>query len=458
MLIAKEKEIFKALSLLEALPLTIEALSWIESEGLNEKTAISKATKQLNIEEPKILKLSHMIVFETIKRKNFIDEVIFTELPVETFSTLSFGVKNFLRIYVYWMKFRKASIKEAFSLVKCGREILGWKTFNKIELLLGKILSINLNEILKNKDEEEKIALKTFHPKWFVKYCIKLMGKSQALKFFKTNLKFKKVYLRLNTLKGKEEELKKKIESEGVKLEKVTNFPYVYFLKKAEKPLVKLEAYADGLFYIQDKSSCLAVLAANPKPGDVVIDACAAPGGKTSFLAQLMSNEGKIYSLDYSKERVKLWIKEMNRMNVKNSMMILCDLTKHIPLKIEADIVLLDPPCTGTGTLMKNPSMKWKITFPLIKKFQNIQFKMLENCSRLVKANGTLIYSTCSITLEENELLIERFLKLNPNFKLISINSFIGFPGFRSKNLCKRLYPHTNESEGFFIAKMKKEF
>jgi 16S rRNA (cytosine967-C5)-methyltransferase len=446
------------LSLLEALSLAIEALSWMESEGLSEKTALNKAYKQLNIKEAKALKLAHMIVLETIKRKNFIEEVILREVPIEAFSKLSFGLKNFLRIYVYWLKFKKASVKEAFSLINYAREILGWKSFNNIELAFGKILIVNLNEILKEKKEEERIALKTFHPKWLVKYCIKLMGKPQALKFFEANMKFKHVYLRLNTLKGDEEELKRKIESEGVELEELKGLTHVYLLRKTVKPLVKLEAYSKGFFYIQDKSSCLAVLAANPKPRDIIIDACAAPGGKTSFLAQLMENKGKIYSLDYSKERVKVWLIEMNRMNVKNSEVVLCDLTKPIPLKIEADIVLLDPPCTGTGTLMKNPSMKWRINPYLIKKFQKLQFKLLENCSKLVKVNGSLIYSTCSITLEENELLIEKFLKLNPNFKLSLIKPFIGLPGFRSQNLCQRLYPHIHESEGFFIAKMEREF
>lgn len=450
--------IFKALSLSEALPLAIESLSWMESEGLNEKTAITKAVNQLGVKKPEVLKLAYMIVFETIKRKNFIDEIIFTELPKEVLSTLSFGIKNFLRIYVYWMKFKKSSIKEAFSLIKCCRNILGWRNFEKIELLLGRVLSVNLTEFLRNKLEEEKIALKFFHPKWFVNYCIKLLGKPQTLKLLKANLEFKKVYLRLNTLKGDEEELKKQIENEGVKLEKVKFFPYVYLLKETKKPLVNLKSYINGLFYIQDKSSCFSVLAANPKPGDIVIDACAAPGGKTSFLAQLMNNRGSIYSLEYSKKRVKVWLTEMNRMNVKNAIMILCDLTKFIPLKIEADIVLLDPPCTGTGTLMKTPSMKWRVTHSLIKKFQEIQFKMLKNCSKLVRVDGTLIYSTCSITLEENEALIEKFLKLNPNFKLVSINPFVGSPGFRGQNLCRRLYPHIHESEGFFIAKMKREF
>jgi len=446
------------LPLLEAFPLAIEALSWIESEGLSEKAALAKAYKQLNIKKIEVLKLAYMIILETIKRRNFIEEIILKNMPAETFSKLSFGLKNFLRIYVYWMKFKKNSFKKAVSLINYVREIFGWRSFNEIELALGKILTTNLNEVLKEKSEEEKIALKTFHPKWFVEYCIKLMGKPQALNFFKANMNFKHVYLRLNTLKGNEEELKRKIESEGVELEELKDLAHVYLLKKTIKPLVKLEAYSKGLFYIQDKSSCLAVLAANPKPGSVIIDACAAPGGKTSFLAQLMENKGKIYSLDYSKERVKVWLMEMKRMNVKNSEMILCDITKPIPLKIEADTVLLDPPCTGTGTLMKNPSMKWRITPSLIKKFQSIQFKMLENCSKLVKVNGSLIYSTCSITLEENEFLIEKFLKLNPNFKLASIKPFIGSLGFRGQNLCQRLYPHIHESEGFFIAKIEREF
>lgn len=446
------------MALSEALTLAIEALSWMELEGLSERSALAKASRQLGIKRLESLRLAHMIILETVKRRNFIDRIIHQEVPPKSFSGLKLGVKSFLRIYVYWVKFKKPSLQEAVSLVRLGRKILGSKELREVELALGRLLLVDPRRTLRESGEEERVALKTGHPAWLVKYCFKSFGKPWALKFFESNERFKRVYLRINTLKGDEEDLKAKVEEEGVELEKIEGLKHVYSLRGTRKPLTKLASYRKGFFYIQDKSSCFAALATAPRPGDTVVDACAAPGGKTSLLAQLMENEGEIYSLDYSKERMDLWRREMVRMGVECAEPILCDVTKPLPLKLEADAVILDPPCTGTGTLMKVPSMRWRLNPSMLKRFQGIQFSMLKNCSECVKVGGKLVYSTCSITLEENELLIEKFLKLHPNFALVPVEPPMGSPGFRGQSLCRRLYPHLHGSEGFFIAKMEREY
>lgn len=447
------------MALSEALTLAIETLSWMELDGLSERSAFVKASRQLGIGRLESLKLAHMIVLETVKRRNFIDRIIHQEVTPENFAKLTLGIKNFLRIYVYWTKFKKPSLQEAVSLAKLGRKILGSKELKEVELALGRLLPVDPKRILREcGSEEERVALRTGHPTWLVNYCFKFFGKPRALKFFEFNARFKHVYLRVNTLKGDEGDLRGEIEEEGVELEEVEGLKHVYLLKGTRRPLTKLASYRRGFFHIQDKSSCFAALATAPRPGDAVVDACAAPGGKTSFLAQLMENKGRIYSLDYSKERMDLWRKEMVRMGVKNAEPILCDVTKPLPLKLEADAVILDPPCTGTGALMKVPSMRWKFSPRMLKRFQGIQLSMLENCSRCVKVGGKLVYSTCSITLEENELLIEKFLKFHPNFTLVPVEPPIGSPGFRGQSLCRRLYPHLHSSEGFFIAKMEREY
>jgi len=119
-------------------------------------------------------------------------------------------------------------------------------------------------------------------------------------------------------------------------------------------------------------------------------------------------------------------------------------------------LVVLDPPCTGTGTFAKQPSAKWRISPKSIEKMAEIQWKMINSCAEKVALGGVLIYSTCSIAVEENEMIIERFLKYYPEFGLAEINPELGLPGLRGLTQCRRLYPYIHHCNGFFIAKLQK--
>ena len=169
-----------------------------------------------------------------------------------------------------------------------------------------------------------------------------------------------------------------------------------------------------------------------------------------------MQNRGAIYSVDYSKRRMGIWKSEIARMGVDVAQPVIADACSPLPLKIEADIVVLDPPCTSTGAFGKLPSAKWRLTRRSVDKMAEIQWKMLCNCAEKVKAGGKLVYSTCSITVEENEMLIERFLKWHPEFSLAEIPLKVGLPGLRGMDYCRRLYPHIHECNGFFIAQLIK--
>jgi len=187
-----------------------------------------------------------------------------------------------------------------------------------------------------------------------------------------------------------------------------------------------------------------------------VLDVCAAPGAKTTYMAQLMQNQGKIFSIDYSKRRMHVWKRQMKRMDVKIAVPIIADVCRHLPLRLSADLVVLDPPCTSTGAFGKMPSAKWRLTKRSVLHMAQIQWKMLQQCAEHVKTGGYLIYSTCSITLEENEMLIERFLKWHPEFTLVETQPRIGLSGLRGQAKCQRLYPHLHNCNGFFIAKLLK--
>jgi len=441
----------------EAWTLAIETLSWIELQRLGERLALNRATKQLRIKDRKAIGLAHRLVSETLRRKNYIDFLLNLVLAPRSLNDFKLGARAFLRLYVYETKLADGDLENAVKIAKMGRSILGWRELEDAEEVLGEILSINPKNALKGLEETEKVGLQTYHPTWFVKYCFKLLGRGEALRFLEKSTEIPPVYLRLNTLKAPEETVLKKLENEKIVLEKVQQLKHTYRLVQRKKLLIRTQSFNQGLFYIQDKASCLAAEIADPSAGTMVLDVCAAPGAKTTYLAQLMENRGTIISVDYSKRRIRVWKRETERMGANIAQPLVADARKTLPLKVSADLVILDPPCTSTGTFGKTPGAKWRLTKRSMLGMAKIQGEMIEQCAEYAKKGGFLVYSTCSITVEENEMVIENFLKQHPEYKLVDTMPKIGLPGLRGLTKCQRLYPHIHECNGFFVAKLKKE-
>jgi 16S rRNA (cytosine967-C5)-methyltransferase len=436
--------------------LAIETLSWIELHRLSERLALKRAAEQLKIKDPKVLGLAHRLVLETLRRQNLLDFILNYALTPHALGDFKLGPQAFLRLYTYETLFEKGGFEKAWKTARLGRSILGWRTLKGVEETLGRILSIEWNKLLKELGDEERTALITFNPTWFVKYCFRLFGRKEALEFLEDSVQPSPVYLRINTLKASEKDVLKKLEDEKIEVERVPKLMHTYKLIKTEKPLVRTESFRKGYFYIQDMASSLAAEIANPEPGMTVLDACAAPGAKTSYMAQLMQNKGRIFAVDYSKRRMHIWKRQMKRMGVEIAVPIIADVCRPLPMKARADLVVLDPPCTSTGAFGKMPSAKWRLTKRSVAHMAQIQWMMLQNCADCVKEGGFLVYSTCSVMMEENEILIERFLKWRPEFTLVEAKPRIGLPGFRGQTKCQRLYPHIHNCNGFFIAKLLK--
>jgi 16S rRNA (cytosine967-C5)-methyltransferase len=433
----------------------------MEMQKLSERLALARTVRQLNISNPNAVRYAYGLVCETVRRKNLIDKFVNNVLEPKTISEFSLGVQAFLRLYVHQTRIAKhwteIDVEEAESIAKLGRAILGWKTLREVEPILGFLLTRELEPILRVTSDEERIGLQTFNPTWFVQYCLRLFGRREAIAFLEENVYPPPVCIRLNTLQASQEEILEKLAEEGVILEKVKRLKHAYRVISAKQPATRTASYEEGLFYIQDKASCYAAEVANPKPKMTVLDMCAAPGAKTTYLAQLMQNQGVICSIDYSARRMKVWKEEVSRMGVEIAEPLIADGCNSLPFAAEADIVVLDPPCTSTGAFGRLPSAKWRITPRSIERMAGVQWQIINNCAEKVKSGGVLTYSTCSITVEENEVIIERFLKWHPDFSLAKINPKIGLPGLRGLEKCQRLYPHIHGCNGFFIAKLQKE-
>ncbi len=437
--------------------LAIETLSWMELKRLSERSALKKAAKQLDLEESGIIGLAHKMVCETIRRKNLIDFILNSVLKPRSLSDFRLGLRAFLRLYVYETRLKGGSFEKAVNIATMGRSILGWRELQEVEEALGDILNNRYDDVLQGFSDEEKTSLLTFHPRWFVDYCFRLLGRNQGLKYLENAIEIPSTYVRINTSKASEKNLLTRMEDDNITLEKVPHLKHTYKVIQSQEPLPKTRSFRQGFFYVQDKASCLAVEITNPTAGETVLDVCAAPGAKTTYLSQLMENEGAIYSIDYSKRRMAVWKRETRRMGVKIATPLIADACSLPFTALSADVVILDPPCTSTGVFNKMPSTKWRLTKRSMIGMAKIQWKMLNQCAQVVKNGGRMVYSTCSITLAENEMLIERFLKWHPEFALVETSPRLGLPGFRGQAKCQRLYPHIHECNGFFVAKLCRE-
>ncbi len=435
--------------------LAIEALVEVEKRGFSGRLALAQASSRLGERSVVVLRHSLRLVEETLRRRNAIDRLINYVLRPRSVRMLPARIKAFLRIYTYELKFSEEEREPAW-LAKIGRRVLGWREVARVEEVLGGVANTDFEEILSGLEREERIALETFHPTWFVRYVLKLLGDEQGLKLLRANEKPPPTYVRINTLRGIDEgRVLTLLSDEGVKLEE-ENFSFVYKLVSSKRPLVRTKSYREGLIHLQDKASCFTVLAMSPQRGGYVLDVCAAPGSKTSFIAQLMGNEGKIVSIDLSKRRIGVFVREMARLGVEIAHPVLANARKPLPVARQADLVVVDPPCSSTGAFHKMPSAKWRIDERGVRYLSRIQWEILSQASQLVKPGGLLAYSTCSITVEENEEVVKKLLEESPCFELEPPAVDWGEPGLLGLEDARRLYPHLHECNGFFLALLRR--
>jgi len=300
--------------------------------------------------------------------------------------------------------------------------------------------------------ELERISLETCHPVWFIRRLILAFGRVTALRMLQRNLEFLPTFARINPLKVHDTDRDGIVHELGDPV--VDTIQGVLKLSRS-LAAVRSRYLASGEIVIQDLASIVAGLVAAPAPGSTVLDICAAPGNKTSHLAALMENNGSIYSVDVSDRRLSHWAKEMTRTDVRIASPLRSD-ARRIPLKVAADLVLIDPPCSNSGVFARNPAAKWKITESRVHEFSINQRAILQAASKHVKPKGSLVYCTCSVLPEENEFVIEEFLRYHPEFRLMPQVPFLGSHGLRGFDLCQRFYPHIHSCNGYFIAKFQR--
>jgi 25S rRNA (cytosine2870-C5)-methyltransferase len=298
---------------------------------------------------------------------------------------------------------------------------------------------------------------------------LRLFSPSEAVEFFEANEVPRPVTLRTNTLKSRRRDLAQALINRGVNLDPIKWSKVGLQVYDSQVPVGATPEYLSGYYMLQGASSFLPVMALGPLEKEKVLDMCSAPGGKTTYICALMNNTGVVFANDSNKARTKSLVANCHRLGVKNAVITNYDGRQYASLmNCGFDRVLLDAPCTGLGVISRDPSVKVsKVEEDIIKTSQlqkELLLAAIDSCNAKSKEGGIIVYSTCSVTVEENEAVVDYVLHRR-NVKVIDTGLSFGTPGFtkyRNKRFhpslkhVRRFYPHTHNTDGFFVCKLKK--
>ena len=282
------------------------------------------------------------------------------------------------------------------------------------------------------------------HPKWLVERWQGWMSSEDLSAFLEWNNTPPSIYARLNPIRTLPENTIKAWRDENVDYE-FCNYEWVpensVFRFKSHPPLAKIPSFTNGQYYIQDPSTLLSVETLDPQPGERILDLCAAPGGKATYIAQLIDDDGEIFAVDASPERLELVKDNCKRMHITAVETYTTDELENYRKNDgdRFDRVLIDAPCSNTGVIRRRVDLRWRIRPDEIERLTNEQFALLERATDLVKPGGTIVYSTCSIEPTENERVIEKFLTTHPEFQL---------------ETQRTLFPPKDKTDGAYVAKL----
>ncbi len=263
--------------------------------------------------------------------------------------------------------------------------------------------------------------------------------------------------LRVNTFKGKRKKILAQFADEGVDAE-ATPYSEIGIRLGKKVQLKDHPLFVDGQLEVQDEGSQLLGLLVGAKRGEMVVDFCAGAGGKTLLLASAMANRGRVYALDVAEKRLKNLSPRLKRSGVSNISTILINDEHDMRIKRlngKIDRVLIDAPCSGMGTLRRNPDLKFRQSAKAVAELNVKQASILESAAHLLKPGGRLVYATCSLLQEENEDIVQAFLAKHPDFRLLPVAEALPKVELEMGDYLK-LYPHLHQTDGFFAAAMVK--
>ena len=421
-------------------------------EGAYSNLVLSNELNESDLNE-KDRALVTELVYGTIRRKKTLDMIISNY--IKDISLMDERVLNILRMAIYQMHFLDkvpefAACNEAVELAK------------QISVQDSKLVNGILRSYTKNpddmdvKDKIDRLVYQYSYEPWFIRMMYKQYGEENGRKILSGLNATPKVTVRVNASKGDYDEVFERLEEMEYDVEEGYACPEAIIIKGGSS-IENNELFKEGLITVQDESAMLVSPLLDLNPGDVALDLCAAPGGKTTHIAELLEDEGKVYSFDLHENKLSLINENLHRLGLNNVEVEAMDATKLNSKYVAcADKVLIDVPCSGLGIIRKKPEIKWNKSRKSLKDLVPTQRAIMENAWMYLKNGGTMIYSTCTLNTEENQDNIEWFLNKYKDAKVEKI--FLGnMDNFIYNNDGSLTILPNQYMDGFFVAKLKKK-
>jgi 16S rRNA (cytosine967-C5)-methyltransferase len=293
-------------------------------------------------------------------------------------------------------------------------------------------------------------------PDWIIQMWLEQLGVEETQQLCEWLNQSPTIDLRVNPLRVSTEEVEAAMQSAGVDVRRVPHLPQALRVIGGTGTIQHLPGFNEGWWTIQDSSAQLVSHLLDPQTGEVVIDACAAPGGKTTHIAELMADEGKIWACDARASRLKKLQENAQRLQLKSIQICTGDSRNFTQFTNSADRVLLDAPCSGLGTLHRRPDIRWRITPATVQELSVLQEELLEQAATWVKPGGVLVYATCTLHPQENENVIQPFLERHSQWQIEPplLNSFL--TAFSTPQGWIKVWPHQYQMDGFFMVRLKR--
>lgn len=319
------------------------------------------------------------------------------------------------------------------------------------------IATSSLNDPLRlPTDLTQRLGVLYSYPDWIVENWLKQFGQAETEKLCQWMNEPPSIDLRINRLKTTIEEVETAFSHVNVSTQRVPCLPNALRLIESVGNIQKLPGYQDGWWVVQDGSAQLVSYLLDPQPGEMVIDACAAPGGKTTHISELMDDQGNVWACDKTPSRLKKLEQNRDRLQLHSIHIHTGDSRTFTHFRNQADRVLIDAPCSGLGTLHRHADARWRQTPDSVTQLAQLQAELLAQAATWVKPGGVLVYSTCTLHPTENEHQIDRFLNTHLTWKLVPPHPNSVAASFATAESWCKVVPHHHQMDGFFMARLEK--
>ncbi len=435
--------------------LAFQVLKQIQ-RGAFADVALDRTLNQVNLPE-RDRKLATELVYGAIRRQRTLDAII-DQLAKKPANQQPPALRLILHLGLYQLRYldqipASAAINTTVELAK-QNDLAGLSGF--VNGLLRRYDRQPDKALPQSPHGATNIGIQYSFPDWIVQVYLDQFGLAETEKLCNWLNQPPSIDLRINTLKTSIAALETKFQQANIAVKRLPHLPQALRLTSHAGAIQNLPGFAAGEWVVQDSSAQLVGYLLDPHPGETIVDACAAPGGKTLHIAELMQDQGTVWAIDRTASRLKKIQQNVDRLGLHCIQVKTAD-SRHIPeLVNQCDRVLVDAPCSGLGTLNRHADARWRQTPESVAKLAQLQREILQQAATWVKSGGILVYATCTIHPQENESIVEHFLRQNPRWTIERPASESAIAHFITETGWIKVLPHQHQMDGFFMVRLKK--